>query len=606
MPKHVCDQFDRRFAQHDRRQAGTIGTLPHYWNTHLPKEMDTAASGNPVAANEHRAHSIRISKLLVVLLFVSEMVMRISGQTAAGVVTREEGIAVTDPLVIAKCGTCHPPDARGNLERISWERSTPEGWQEALKKMLLEKRVALSPMEARSVVKYLSSSHGLAPEEAKSVMYYAERRIHDETETTEGTPLAACTKCHQAARPLSWRRSVDDWKQLADTHVQQYGVEPNAAAVAFLAKVAPLRSREWASWSARASAPQLTGRWLVTAHVPGRGTYLGEMQMDSGGAPDEFNTRLTLQSVTDGSTIARTGQILVYGGYAWRGRSRGMNAAISGPDDPSSETREALWLSPDQTRAEGRWFWGQYQEFGFDIELRRASSDVTLLAIDRRSLKIGSKATSIRLIGYNLPSQVTPADLNFGPGVVVRQAFSRGSRELAAAVDVAANAVPGWRDITIRGAVLKHAFAIYDRVDYLKVTPESSLAAFGGPKYARGFGQFEAVGYQRGPDGKSHTSDDLELGPVDATWSMEVFYAVDPSGNDKIGKISPTGLLTPAAESPGINYDIWVIATAVNETKKDGRPLVGKGYVVVTVPEYTFNGRRYVRDLDRWIEEGTW
>ena len=43
----------------------------------------------------------------------------------------EEGIPVTDPVVLAKCGGCHTKDAKGNLSRISWERATPEGWEEA-------------------------------------------------------------------------------------------------------------------------------------------------------------------------------------------------------------------------------------------------------------------------------------------------------------------------------------------------------------------------------------------------------------------------------------------------------------------------------------------
>jgi quinohemoprotein amine dehydrogenase len=37
-----------------------------------------------------------------------------------------------------------------------------------------------------------------------------------------------------------------------------------------------------------------------------------------------------------------------------------------------------MWIAPDQSAAEGRWFWGSYQEFGFDVKLRRASSDPTL------------------------------------------------------------------------------------------------------------------------------------------------------------------------------------------------------------------------------------
>ena len=39
-------------------------------------------------------------------------------------------------------------------------------------------------------------------------------------------------------------------------------------------------------------------------------------------------------------------------------------AAHAAPDDLNREMREALWFSPDQTWAEGRWFWGEYQEFG--------------------------------------------------------------------------------------------------------------------------------------------------------------------------------------------------------------------------------------------------
>src|SRR5258705_10373973 len=36
----------------------------------------------------------------------------------------EEGIPVTDPLVIAKCASCHARDAKGNMGRLSWARPT--------------------------------------------------------------------------------------------------------------------------------------------------------------------------------------------------------------------------------------------------------------------------------------------------------------------------------------------------------------------------------------------------------------------------------------------------------------------------------------------------
>jgi len=605
--------------------------------------MDTAVSGHAIALYQHWSHVLSITKNTcaskenfvcfymgfsstlglmsplvspltsmsgTVLLWVL-LVPVLAAQTLNGArqdTALEPGIPVTDPLVKAKCGTCHPADEHGNMDRISWVRTTPEGWQEAIKKMILEKRVELTPVEARSMVQYLSSSHGLAPEEAKPVMYYPERRVHDEIGVANDYPLAACAKCHAAARLLSWRRSADEWKRLGEEHFAQYKVARNETAMAAVRNAAPLHTPEWTDWSARSHASNLTGRWLVTAHLPGHGRYFGELQVERGATPDEFNTRATLHSINDGSTVIRIGQMLLFSGYAWRGRSHGVAPSNSSthPDDPGHDAREVLWISPDQTTGEGRWFWGQYQEFGFDVVLRRASPGITLLAVDRLSLKVGAQASSLRVMGENLPTDVNAGEVSVGPGITVRRVISSTSREIVAEVEVSATAVPGKRDITLRGAVLRSALAVYDRVDYVKVTPESSMAAFGDQTYARGYQQFEAIGYQRVPDGKPHTADDLELGPMDASWSMQVFYAVDASGNDKIGNVSPAGLLTPAPRSPGGNFDIWVIATAVNERNQNGRPLAGKGYVVVTIPAYSFDGRRYVRDLDRWIEEGTW
>ena len=343
-------------------------------------------------------------------------------------------------------------------------------------------------------------------------------------------------------------------------------------------------------------APKLTGRWLVSAHIAGRGNYHGEMTIDPGAAEDEFTTRIKLQPVKGGAALTHAGTGLVYAGYSWRGRSKnaGMSAGNT-PDDLSHEMREVMWFSPDQLSAEGRWFWGEYHEFGVDVKMERASDGPMLITVDRTSLKTGSQAAPVRIIGDHLPADIAPADLDFGAGVTVKRIASHSASDVVAVVDVASDAVPGKRDVVFRRSVLANAIAVYDRVDYIKVVPQSSMARLGSETHPKGYQQFEAVAYQRGADGKNYTADDVELGPIDVIWKVEEFYAVyGDDDKDFVGSLNDSGFFTPASDGPNPkrkfsrnNYgDIWVVATAKNEKDKEGNPLVGRSYLVVTVPTY--------------------
>jgi quinohemoprotein amine dehydrogenase len=538
------------------------------------------------------------------------------------VTTPAPGIPVTNQLVISKCGACHTKDDKGNMLRISWERATPEGWEEAIKRMVRLRGVTLTPDEGRSILKYLATNHGLAPEEAKPIAYYAEHRVLDETIIPNDNVKGACANCHVLARPLSWRRTPEDWKDLANLHIALYpqadeafrlGMsaggfdedrhhqDPGAPlpvdiALAYLSKTAPLDTPEWAAWRARMRAPKLAGRWIVSAYLPGRGKFYGDMEVEAAsGTDDEFNTRVKLTSIKDGTTISRTGHSLVYAGYAWRGRSKGTSAANAAPEDLGSAMREVMLVSSDQSTAEGRWFWGEYQEFGFDVKMQRASADPTLIGVDKTLLKTGTQGTRVRLLAEGLPAQIAPADLDFGTGVTVRRIVSHTPTEIVSEVDVAADAVSGKRDIAFRRSVLQSAIAVYDRIDYVAVTPDSALAHLGSQQHPKGFQQFEAIAYQRGADGKAHTADDVELGPIDVNWTVEEFYSVyGDDDKEFVGSLSSTGLFTPASDGPNPqrkfsrnNYgDVWVVATAKNEKDQDGRPLAGKSYLVVTVPTY--------------------
>jgi quinohemoprotein amine dehydrogenase len=218
-----------------------------------------------------------------------------------------------------------------------------------------------------------------------------------------------------------------------------------------------------------------------------------------------------------------------------------------------------------------------------------------LTGVDLYSIKTGSKAVSVTVFGDSLPAQITPADLDLGAGVKVNRIVSHSQTQLVAEVDVAADAVPGKRDLGIGRSILQNALAVYDKVDYIRVTPDTSLAHLGSDVHPKGYQQFEAIGYQRGADGKAHTADDIELGPVDVSWSVEEFMAVyGDDDKNYVGKLSSTALFTPNTDGPNPerkfsrnNYgDVWVVATAGKEKDKDGKPLTGKSYLVVTVPTY--------------------
>ncbi|MEO5922817.1 MAG: quinohemoprotein amine dehydrogenase subunit alpha [Bryobacteraceae bacterium] len=544
---------------------------------------------------------------------------------AKGKAVPEEGIPVTSDLVIAKCGTCHTKDEKGNLSRISYSRATPEGWEEAIKRMVRLNGLSLQPAEARTILKYLGTNHGLAPEEAKPLMYMAEHRIQDEVIPNESI-RTTCMQCHALGRAFQWHRTKEDWTLLTNMHVAFFpqadaafrrgangngggggeaapAAAPGAAPVSldtsldFLATKYGLHTPEWSAWKARMRTPKIAGKWMVLAHIPGKGQYAGEMTVTQGAAEDEFTTSTTLKPLMgSGPAITRTGTGLVYAGYSWRGRSKATTAvATPRPGELSSEMREAMWLSPDQTSGEGRWFWGEYQEFGLDVTLKRVTGAPTLFTMDKPSLMRGTTAQQVKLMGSSLPATVTAADLDFGPGVTVKSIVSKSATEVVASVDIAPTAVFGKRDVALGLAVLPSAYAVYDKVDYIKVTPDTALSRLGSDVHPKGYQQFEAVGVNRGEDGKLHTADDVEIGPIEVTWAMEEFYAVfGDDDRDFVGSLNDSGLFTPNTDGPNParkfsrnNYgDVWAVATATKEKDKEGKPLTGKSYLVVTVPTY--------------------
>jgi len=558
---------------------------------------------------------------------VSGQAMSDAGGTAPAATETEAGIPVTDALTREKCGACHTADAKGNLSRISWVRTTPEGWDQAIKRMVRLNGAAVTPEEARHIVHYLADTHGLAPEEAKPVSYYVEHRMVDETNIPSESVRTACAACHAFAQPLSWRRSSNEWKLLQDFHIALYSQadsqyrrpavdEPGdvfgktipvvhkpgtipltsgQVALTYLRKAAPLHTPEWAAWSAREQNPHLAGKWLISAQLPGKGSYFGTFEVTPGATPDAFVTHTTLQSLSGGTPITASGGGVVYAGYSWRGREATGAAGKLAPDSPDQPVRQVLQFAPDRKSAVGRWFWGEYQEFGYDVTLTRADGAPVIGAVSSGGIEAGAKDQTLRIYGDAFPAGLTARDVDLGHGLTVSKIVSEAPGELVVRVDAAGDVTSGLHDVTVGSAVLPAALPVWHKIAYIKVEPETAIARLGGAAHPAGYGQFEAWGYDAGPDGKPHTADDVKVGLVDADFSLEEFRDTWYDDDLKyVGKITPAGFFVPNLDGPNPqrpgnrdNYgNVWVVATAKTLKDANGAPMIGKAYLVVSIPSF--------------------
>src|SRR3982075_3510348 len=71
------------------------------------------------------------------------------------------GIPIDHQLTITKCGGCHQRDANGMMRRLSYIRTSPEVWEQAIKLMIRLNGLSITPAEVRDVLSYLSNNNGL-------------------------------------------------------------------------------------------------------------------------------------------------------------------------------------------------------------------------------------------------------------------------------------------------------------------------------------------------------------------------------------------------------------------------------------------------------------
>jgi quinohemoprotein amine dehydrogenase len=555
-------------------------------------------------------------------LLVSAVVVAITAQapkpTAAPTAKPEEGIPITDTTVQKACGSCHKPDDKGQLSRISFQRNTPEGWQDQIQRMAALNGLNIEPDTARQVVKYLSNNLGLAPEEAKPAAWEAERRLIDFKYTASADAESTCNKCHSLGRVISQRRTKSEWDLLIAMHRGWYPLVDNQAfrrggppprdaapsdgrpadmrhpfekAVDHLSKTFPLKTPEWTAWSANMRPARLEGTWALSGWELGKGAIYGRVTVTADPSnPDEFTTSATYRVARSGETVTRTGRAIVYTGFQWRGRSSTAAA--------NSALREVMMVDRNWRTMEGRWFSGGYDESGIDVKLERVASDTRVLGTDRTALRQGASAQELKIYGANFASSLRTQDIDLGPGITITRVVSVTPDVATIAVDVAQAAVAGARDLFVAGASRSKALAVYDKIDAIKVKPDWAMARVGGDTFPKMLAQFEAWGYSNGADGKPDSPDDIELGLLDAAWSMEEYAATYNDDDIKfVGTLNEaTGRFTPNVDGPNPARsgsrnnigDVWVVAKVLGDPSggKPAATLRARAHLLVTVPLY--------------------
>ncbi len=556
-----------------------------------------------------------VTQALAAALIAGAATTAEAAQETADAPLPDGGIPVTSDLVHRVCGDCHRADDERRMSRISYQRTSPEGWQQTVRRMVLLNDLQIEPEDAREAVAYLATHHGLAPEEAVAGAFHVERRVNiDHYYAADPETQVTCNRCHSMGRVLNQRRTKEEWDLLTAMHRALYpftdfqsfmrrvesapegddGLTAVERAVAHLSEAFPLDTPEWSRWSANMrTTPRLDGAWALAGRERGQGPVYGEVVVTANpDAPDQFRTTARYTYPVRGRVVTRAGQARVFTGYQWRGRT-------TSPEQ--SELREVLRVSHDRESMTGRWFTGAYDERGIDVTLYRAGTQPMLTGVWPPAVPTASGEVTLEFFGANLPDALDAASVDLGTGLTVTEVSRASAGQATLRVQVSPDARVGPRDLFLGEAALPDAVVLFDEVHRIALTPVTGLARIGGGAFPKQYERFEARAWHDGPDGEAETDDDLDLGMVDAAWSLEE-YAVTYGDDDTkfVGRIDDQGVFEPALDGPNPERsgernnvgDVWVVATV---TAGPGgaaleRPLRARTQLVVSVPVYIRRG----------------
>lgn len=493
-----------------------------------------------------------------------------------------------ESILNSRCGSCHEREAGGGLNRISEIRKTPEGWDMNIVRMDLWHGVKIPAEERRALVKYLSDTQGLAPEETADWRYILEKRPSAIDVTPDGHLAEMCARCHTYGRFALQRRDEGDWLKLVHTHVGQYPtIEYQALArdrewwkiattetPKALAKAYPLNTAAWDKWK-NFKAPDMAGDWRVTGHTPGKGDYQGSMSVSSKGN-DQYNVNYSL-TYANGEKNNGRGAGILYTGYEWR-----TSLTMGGMD-----VNEIATVSADGNAIMGRWFDSNHDEIGGDFNaVRQSKTAAAVMAVSPPYIK-GGETAKLSISGVGLTG-----DIKLGSGIYVVRTISESADRIVVEARASGSAKAGAREVTV-GNAGGGLLTLYKSVDSVAVEPSYAIARVGANKgpLPPMEAQFEAIAMANGPDGKAGTDDDIRIGAMPAAWSVANFggaegVAAMMQDTEYAGKMGKGGLFTPAAAGPNPERPFRTNNAGDLEVIANVGGVTGSGHLIVTVQRW--------------------
>ena len=491
-------------------------------------------------------------------------------------------------LLNARCAACHEANADGSLSRVHDARKTPEAWDMTIVRMVTVHGVELTADERRRLVKHLADERGLAPSESQGYRYVLEKEPGVLDSGPDELLSQMCGRCHTYARVALQRRDEAEWLKLVHFHLGQFPTTEYQAlgrdrdwwgiasteVVKQLSELYAFDSAAWQAWQSREPV-DLSGGWRVVGHQPGKGAYDGSLTIAAQG-DDHYSVKTEL-SFMDGSSLVREGNAVLYNGHEWRASTKG----------PDGRARQVLAVAEGGGSMTGRWFDPGNDVIGGTLRAVREDGGAKVLSVVPAHIKQGEAAQMV-ISGVGLSG---PIDL--GPGLTATIVTSDANR-IVADVTAAPDAALGAHAIRVGDASLAEALVVYDKVARVAVEPEQTIARVGdngGPIPAMP-AQFEAVGYMAGADGEAGTEDDVRIGVMPASWSVEDFDELAAALEDAkfAGAIDQAGLFSPAGAGPNPDRKMSTNNAgnlAVIGTVMDGEDEVeGRAQLFVTVQRF--------------------